>query len=238
MTTALNALLSLQDHDVAIDQLKRKLAQLPERAAAHALNERRHADESRLHELSAELDALAAEEATVEADLAVVETRAKSLDEGLRSPGSATRDAQAIIHEIDHLKERAGALEERGLELLEQRDVIANERARVQAGLDEIASEAPKVLAAVATAEGDAARELATLEAERAEAAGTVDAALMDTYERLRARLDGVAVARVVNGSCTGCHLALSSADLEQMAKLGPDGHMSCEQCGRILIPT
>ena len=237
LTAELEALLTLQDHDFAIDQLKRKLGQLPERAALHELNERRHAAEQLLGELAASLDGLNAEESVVEGELNQTEARAKSLDDALRAPGSATRDAQAIIHEIDQLRERASGLEERGLELLEQRDKLLGERARVQQGLEEIAAQAPTALAAVATAEGDAGKELATLEAERATAAGAVDAALMATYERLRTRLDGVAVARVVNGTCTGCHLALSAADVDQMAKMPAGSHATCEQCGRILVP-
>ena len=237
MTTALQTLLSLQDHDVAIDQLRRRLAQLPERAAAHELNQRRRAAETRLSELGAQLDALSDEEALVERELATVETRVKSLDDALRAPGSATRDAQAIIHEIDQLKTQASALEESGLDLLERRDAVISERGRVQASLDAVAAEAPGVLAAMAAAEGDGGKQLATLEAERAEAVSSIDGAVMATYEKLRARLDGVAVARVVNGACTGCHLALSSADLEQIGKLAPGAHATCEQCGRILVP-
>ena len=66
------------------------------------------------------------------------------------------------------------------------------------------------------------ARNWSTLEAERAEAAGSVDAALHGDLRaaaqpprRRRGR------PRRRTASCTGCHLALSSADLEQMNKLG-----------------
>ena len=45
-------------------------------------------------------------------------------------------------------------MEERGLELLEQRDALLEERNRTQATLDAIADEAPAVLAAVADRRG------------------------------------------------------------------------------------
>jgi hypothetical protein len=237
MNEMLDALVALQEHDTAIDRLKRTLASLPERSAAHALNERRRAADARLGALAAQLAELSSAEAAVEVELNTVETRAKSLDDNLRSPGSATRDAQAIIHEIDQLRAQAGEFEERALELLEQRDALVAEQRVAGAELEAVAAEAPAVLAAVASAEGDGATELAALEAQRAEAAGKIDAALMGTYERLRANLEGVAVARVVNGTCTGCHLSLSAADLEHLGKLGPGQSATCEQCGRILVP-
>ena len=228
----------MQEHDTAIDQLKRRLLSLPERGVAHELNERRHAIQERLTGLAAHLGELAAAEEEVERELAIVEERATSLDNALRAPGAGTRDAQAIIHEVDHLRERAGALEERGLELLEQRDALLGDEKAAQAELDQVAADAPGVLAAVATAEGEAGVELKRLEAERAEVASGLDAALLATYEKLRSSLDGVAVARVVNGACTGCHLSLSSADLDHLTRLKPGEFASCEQCGRILIPS
>ncbi|HUR77266.1 MAG TPA: hypothetical protein VMZ22_04905 [Acidimicrobiales bacterium] len=229
-------LLALQDLDVAIVDLRRRLGVLPERAAAHELNARRQKSESAIGELEARLDKLAAEESDIEASLATVEQRVKSLDDALRAPGSATRDAQAIIHEIDHLKANAGELEEAGLQLLEQRDALLAEQADHRAALDAVAAEIPSVLAALTTAEADSGKELAALEAQRAEVAATVDSAALATYGRLVERMGGVAVARVQNGACTGCHLALASADLEHFNHLTAGQHATCEQCGRLLI--
>lgn len=229
-------LLVLQDHDNAIDDLRRRLGVLPERAAAHALNERRRNAEAELVRLAGELEKLSAEETAVEESLAVVEKRAAQLDDTLRSPGSATRDAQAIIHEIDQLKAQAATLEEAGLELLEQRDALLAEEEKNQRVLEEVAAEAPVVLAALQEAEGDAGRELARLEAERASAAAEIDASLLANYEQLRGRFEGVAVARVHGGVCTGCHLSLSAADVDRFNRLAPGDHYSCEECGRLLI--
>ena len=229
-------LLVLQDHDLALDDLRRRLGTLPERAAAHALNERRHAAEAELVRLAGELEKLASEEAAIEESLATTEGRANSLDATLRAPGSATRDAQAIIHEIDHLREQAAALEESGLALLEQRDALLAEQAENQRVLEAVAAEVPTVLAALQAAEGGAGKELAALEAERAAAASQIDADVLATYERLRQRHEGVAVARVQAGVCTGCHLALSAADLDQFNRLAPGQQTTCEECGRLLI--
>ncbi len=234
----LEALAAVQEHDTAIDQLQRSLASLPERAAAKGLNERSRDAEARVADLTAKLNALAETEELVEKELATVEGRANQLDATLRSPGSATRDAQAIIHEIDQLREKAGGLEERGLELLEERDGLLQEQAAAQADIDAVAAEAPAALAALKQAEGAADEELAKLRADRDTAAAGLDAAMLATYDKLRARLDGVAVARVVSGACTGCHLSLPAVDLERMAKLAPGQYSTCEQCGRILIPS
>jgi predicted nucleic acid-binding Zn-ribbon protein len=45
-----------------------------------------------------------------------------------------------------------------------------------------------------------------------------------------------VAVARLVNGHCSGCNLALSSGELDRIRHEPPDETFECEQCGRILV--
>ncbi|HEX7276414.1 MAG TPA: C4-type zinc ribbon domain-containing protein, partial [Acidimicrobiales bacterium] len=92
------------------------------------------------------------------------------------------------------------------------------------------------VRARLAEAQAAIDGELASEVAARAEAAQDVPAEVMSSYERLRARLDGVGISRLVNGRCDGCHLSLSVTELSNAARLPPDAVLHCEQCGRILV--
>ena len=76
------------------------------------------------------------------------------------------------------------------------------------------------------------AAELAAREA----AAADVPADLAALYEQLRARLDGVAAAPLVNGRCGGCHLALPATEVARLRKEPPETLVRCEQCERILV--
>ncbi len=60
---------------------------------------------------------------------------------------------------------------------------------------------------------------------------------LLARYEQLRSKLGGTGAARLVGGSCSGCHLTLSSMELDRVRKASPDAVITCEQCGRILVP-
>ncbi len=73
-------------------------------------------------------------------------------------------------------------------------------------------------------------------EAARAEAADDIPPDVMSSYERLRSRLDGIGISRLVNGRCDGCHLSLSVTELSNATRLPPDALLHCEQCGRILV--
>jgi predicted nucleic acid-binding Zn-ribbon protein len=78
--------------------------------------------------------------------------------------------------------------------------------------------------------------ELARRAREREQTAGSVPVDLQSVYDRLRARLGGVAVARLVGNHCDGCHLTLPAVELDRVRHL-PEGELvTCEQCGRILV--
>jgi uncharacterized protein len=74
--------------------------------------------------------------------------------------------------------------------------------------------------------------------AARSNEAAQLPTALSDRYETLRARLKGTGAARLVGSHCDGCHLELSSVEVEKIRAFPPGEAATCEQCGRILVPT
>ena len=89
---------------------------------------------------------------------------------------------------------------------------------------------------AIAEAESTIDTELASEEAARADAIVSIPPDLLSLYEQLRARLGGIGAARLVKGSCTGCHLALPATEVDRIKREPPDAVIRCDQCGRILV--
>ena len=77
--------------------------------------------------------------------------------------------------------------------------------------------------------------ELERVRAERDALWGSIDAVLRAEYDELRKRSGGIAIARMVGGSCGGCHLGLSAVDVDRIKKLPPEAPAYCEECGRLL---
>ena len=48
----------------------------------------------------------------------------------------------------------------------------------------------------------------------------------------------GTGAARLIGQHCDGCHLELSAVEVERIRAATPDAVVTCEQCGRILVPT
>jgi len=75
--------------------------------------------------------------------------------------------------------------------------------------------------------------QIAALVARREELARQIDQSSLGMYESLRLAKHGRAVARIEQGTCTGCRISLPMSD-QQRARMAQD-LVTCSNCGRIL---
>lgn len=229
-------LLELQRLDTKADQLNFRRARLPEREAAAAADgevtraqQRRGAIDQRLAELDAAIEELEREGKALTAQRDRLNLQLKTV--------ISPREAEALMSELESLRERHSSLDDRELEHLEEQSTLADELAALDA--DEPARQADAAAAreALAAAEAVIDAELAEIAAARAEVVARLDAGLLAEYERLRQRLGGVAVATLDGKRCTGCNLDLSASELDQVRATPAGERTDCPECGRILIP-
>jgi predicted nucleic acid-binding Zn-ribbon protein len=238
MTAAeLDALLALQDVDTARQQHRHRRAHLPERTELASIDQQTTQLEREVRDVSAVRDEIAGRQALVEADLASTEARAAAVNARLYGGEvRASRELQAMAADVETLKARASVLEDQVLELMELREPHDARLASLSAQIEGLAERRTAVTAALVVSEAAADTELARLEEARSVAAASVPAELLDTYDRLRVELDGVAIARLVAGRCDGCHLTLPAMERDRIRHLPPGEVATCEQCGRILV--
>lgn len=235
----LDRLLVVQDLDTRITQLTHRRVALAERAG--------------LTGLEAELATLAAEEASLmeqraalaeaqrdlEVRIAAVNDRSRGIEQRMYAArGTSTRDLQAMDEEVRHLQERRNELEEEELLAMVEQEPIDAALAALVTRRAPLEEKANVVRAEVREGQAEIARELATATAERAAEAVQLPDGLAARYESLRARLKGTGAARLIGQHCDGCHLELSSVEVERIRSSPPDTVVTCEQCGRILVPT
>jgi predicted nucleic acid-binding Zn-ribbon protein len=237
VTPRLDALLALQDVDTAVDQRRHRRANLPERTELAAIDREVAQIDVAHAEVSATRDEVAGRQAALEAELAATEQRAASVNRRLYGGEvSASRELQALSADVDALKARASALEDQVLETMEEREPSEARLAEFSGQLAGLAARRQEAAAGLAQAQAAIDAELEELESRRAEVARSVPEELQATYDRLRARLGGVAVARLVGSRCDGCHLTLPAMELDRIRHLADSEPVTCEQCGRILV--
>ncbi len=232
-------LLAVQDHDSRIDQFRHRLDTLPEKAAlavrqvdSKRLVDQREAVQMRRLELQRNLK-------RNEDELAALEDRAKREHNRLYSGEvTGTRELLTLQEEVDGLRSRCSAMESDALELMVAIEGIETDVAALDTSLEAADAEVVSAQQLLAEAEAAVQAEIDQETAARSAEAADVPEAALASYEALRARMGGVAVARLRNGTCEGCHLALSAMELDRILHAPADELCHCEECGRILVRT
>jgi uncharacterized protein len=234
---ALDALLVVQDHDTALDQLRHRRATLPERAALNDIEDGIAKLDEALAPARMARDEVAGRQSALEAEVQRADDRIIEVEKRLYGGTvSASRELTAMSEEVEHLKARKSMLEDQELEVMEEREPLDAEVARMEVERAALTAQADDAADALVRAEAEVDREIAAASAERDAAVASVPPDLLATYEKLRARLGGVGAARLVGSSCSGCHLVLPATELDRIKKSGPDALVFCDQCGRILV--
>jgi hypothetical protein len=232
-------LLAVQDLDTSITQMEHRRDGL--------------ADTSGLAVVEAELAGLGVEQADATGRRAVLTATQKGLEEQIAgiterrdlvekrlyaATSSSSRDLQAMNEEVKHLTDRRADLEELELVAMLEADPIDAELSAIRERMAPLEVKAKELREQVEQERLELDAAIASAAGTRAAEAAQLPTALSDRYETLRARLKGTGAARLIGSHCDGCHLELPSMEVERIRALPPGEVATCEQCGRILIPT
>ena len=235
--TAFDELLVVQDHDTTVEQLRHGRANLPERARLDAVGERLVALEATAAEVGGRRDEVARQQQKLEDELASLEEKLVMLEKRMYSGAvTAPRELQAMQADAEALKRRQSALEDQVLECMDDREPLDAKLSELDDDRLALDTESGALRAAIAEAESTIDAELESELAARADAVAAIPPDLLTLYEQLRARLGGIGAARLVRGSCSGCHLALPATEVDRIKREPPDAVIRCDQCGRILV--
>ena len=232
-----DTLMEVQLHDTTLDQLRHRMDALPERVALVEIAMRQRGLAAATAEVGAQVDELAGRQRSLEEQIAAAAKRRHDIEQRMLSGDSyAARDLQAMDQEVQQLAARQAQLEEEEIALMEEEEPLDQLLAVHQATADALAAEAERLGAAIAEAEVVITASIAAEEAERSVSAAGLPPDLAERYQRLRSHLGGVGAARLVGDRCDGCHLTLSSVEIERFRHLPPDQFSTCPQCDRILV--
>lgn len=235
---ALESLLTLQEHDAALDRLAHRRDTLPERdAVARGVAEDRTLA-ARIRTITAQRDELAQEEKRLDDEASSLREKAADVEAKMYSGSvSSPRELQAMQADVEQLRRHERTLEGRELELMESIEPIDVDLERLGTQHTTLAAELSEVRATLEGAEAAIDQEMAEEQKARDALAGELEPSLVAEYERRRGRAQGVGVARLVGNTCQGCHLSIPATEVDAMRR-APEGTISyCDNCGCILLP-
>jgi predicted nucleic acid-binding Zn-ribbon protein len=125
-------------------------------------------------------------------------------------------------------------MEEEILDLMEVREEIESELARLESELERESDHKAELESGIREAWRLIDAEIAIKERRKSEIVPLVDEDLMGLYESLRETHDDRVVGALTNGVCGACHLILSSAEENEAKRQDPP---RCVHCNAILVP-
>ncbi|MET0895203.1 MAG: C4-type zinc ribbon domain-containing protein [Acidimicrobiia bacterium] len=241
MTNPLEELLALQERDLALDRLQLRRDTLPARAALSRTHAQHAALGARRADTQVKRDEVAREEQRLDDEARSLEAKAKEVDAKMYSGEiSSPRELQAMQADVESLQRHQRDVENRELEAMEQREPLDAELADFDTQLAALRDEGLGLQANLAESEAEIDAEMVVERGARDTIAAGIDPALVAAYAARRAQAGGTGasgVARLVGGTCQGCHLSIPSTEVERIKK-APEGTLAyCDNCGCILVP-
>jgi len=232
-------LLELADLDTELGRLDHRRRTLPETAELERLTARSAQIRDAITQADTQLSDLDREQARAERDVDQVRVRIdKDQDRLDGGKVSSARELESLQSEVVSLKRRQGDLEEVVLELMERREAAQSARDTAGTDQEDVARESAAVSARRDAALGEIGEQAAKAESTRASVAAGVPDDLLALYDKLRVQHGGVGAAMLRRGRCEGCHVSLSTVDLNAVRAAAPDEVVRCEECRRILVRT
>lgn len=232
MNADLAQALHVQELDLRIRELKREIATLPRQLAEIEKHLEEHT--RRLDIEKAALAANLKDRKTHEADIATHQQKISKLKDQMMQ-AKTNEQLWAFQKEISFHEAEISKSEDRILELMMSAEKLETKVKASEAALAEERKTVEAKKADTSRRTDEDKRELATVAAERKAAAAAIPAKLLQTYEKLHARMaDGVAIVEAAEGICTGCQMTLRQQLLSEL-RVG-EKILACESCRRLIF--
>lgn len=230
MLPALTVLIELQALDTALEAARKRLADFP--AAEKSSHQLVATATAGLDAAKATLNESTAARKLVEKDVAGVDSRMARFEEH-KAAVKTNEQFHALQHEMEMGKIEKTELEEKVLVFLMEADALGAKVKEAEAVLATANAALKAMQAEHAKERGVLEAEIARLLAERNAKAPGADKVSLAKYEQLLKGRRGLAIAAMVDGRCTACHMGLRPAVQANVRK--NDALNTCESCQRLL---
>jgi predicted nucleic acid-binding Zn-ribbon protein len=223
-------LYELQKTDTLWEQVRRRLIairkKLGESDEVLAAREQATATEADLHAWHGRQTDAELESRSLKGRIA--DTEKRLMDGSVSNP----KELEALQASLDALKRQRASVEEKAVAALLQVEELTKRLEAEQTRLAELEDAWRTSQSDLLAAEEKMKRNFVILKRRREAAAAAMDPESLASYEHLRKRKGGVAVAEVQDSNCSACYVQLPTGTLSALAG---NGHVTCPSCGRLL---
>jgi len=228
----LQKLLDLQNVDVRLNEVRARLAAFPKKLAdadARAASAKAELDQSKAAQLASFKD-----RKKYELDVEQFKERVRKYRD--QTSQVKTNEAyKALQHEVQMAEAEIAKAEDRLLEQMVAGEEYDHRIKNAESSLKEVEAVVRVQRSTIEADKAAAEKSLAELTAERAGIVGAIPENLLDHYERIAKKHNGVALAEVRDEKCGACGMRIRPHVFQEMRRLGSEEMFHCETCTRII---
>jgi hypothetical protein len=222
----------LQRTDTARESIERYLSGVDQRI--EGLSQRLTTVEQQAAEAQLQLDTFRKQYRTDEDEIKSIEAGIDKSDVKLGSV-KTNKEYQSILKEIDDLKAKKSAIEDRMIEMLDHIETAEKQVKVLKADRADLAREVEEQQNLIREEAKAQSQELASLNQERDEIWAELDPKMQKIYGRAKHQGKGIAVAAVLDGVCQVCRINIPPQAFIELTRL--DSMSMCPNCQRIIYP-
>ena len=224
-------LYELQEIDLEIDAKREALSEVMGR-----LGQSEVLDQVRLSLAGDEEHLVELERSQREQEREVEDLRAKATASEEKLYGGTVKNPKELAslqEQVVNLQQKMRVGDDKTLDIMAEVDTLQQKVSLKRGEVAKIEEDWRAEQASLLQQQAELGAALATLEQKGKDLAGKLDASSLELYQALRRKRHGRAVAKVEQGMCQGCRIALPMSEL-QRARLGQE-LVQCSSCERIL---
>tara|TARA_B100002052_G_C15804429_1_gene562788 strand:- start:13 stop:723 length:711 start_codon:yes stop_codon:yes gene_type:complete len=223
-------LIELQGIDTKLKDLNDLLGDLPSKV--EGLNQQEDSIKSSLQNNKNRLKELEVELHKKEVSISQLDGKVESLKDQLFLVTN-NKQYDALMKEIDHLKDKKSSFENETIELLEEKEKLTQDVESMESDLTGLSEDLSKRRLKLETAISESADEKSVLEKEKQARIDKIDLNIMSLYDKVMDARDGLAVVPIVGSGCGGCGAHIPPQTLTEVRANA--GIHRCDICGRFL---
>ena len=221
----------LQNIDDSLSEIRSYLGDLPVKVGELKSKETQLIDDlekgkDRLKRIEVELN-------KIEVEIAGSTTKIDTLKDQLFKVGN-NRQYDALMLEIDHLKESVDAMETKDLELMEEKSQLKETVTSQAENLDSLTTDLTSRRGKLESAIAESGDKKETLEKERQNKREEIPQTILSRYDRILKAKKGLAVVSVDGKACEGCGAAIPPQKISYVKM--KNNIYNCDICGRFLF--
>ena len=224
-------LIKLQGIDSKLKDLNDLLGDLPTRV--EGLNKKEEMTKNTISDKKSRLKEIDVEEHKKEVDVKQVIEKIDQLKDQLFLVTN-NKQYDAIMAEIDYLKERKSKHENDAIGLLEEKEVLKETLESMESELETLSSDLQERREKLESAISESAEEKGLLEKQRQENVAKIDEDIISIYNKVMDARDGLAVVNIEGSGCGGCGAHIPPQKITEVR--AKSGVHRCDICGRFLF--